>query len=169
MVSLLTPNSQNVKSDNASNVIKHPVDNSLITLFIETNELEKMARADLVSALYGSRNYIKSKLDEHANDPPPVFPVTPSQIPNAENPFNSTPFYAGDCVFIATSGPNINLWSYASLKDVVQGLMDVTFYPYKNEVGILTFAVHHDHHGFIGSGSLSTRDAAVQGALQGSS
>jgi len=50
--------------------------------------------------------------------------------------------------------------TYANLGDVVQGLMDTTFYPYKASVSGLTFAIYHAVWGFMGTGALTTGAAA---------
>jgi len=115
---------------------------------------EKIARTDLVTALYDSRDYVQQQIKTHGN----------SSLADADDPFDSNAHVNVRCVLVAGTGPGAqHRLTYVNLGDVVQGLMDSTFYPYELSVDSLTFGIYHAAWGFVGTGSLTT-GAAVKSA-----
>lgn len=108
-------------SQNASTVIRYPVESSPITLFILNSRDETIARTDLVTALYDSRDYVLQRFKEIGN----------SSLAAIDDPFNSTVHANVNCVLVAGTGLGAQgRLTYADLGDVVQGLMDTMFYLY---------------------------------------
>lgn len=113
---------------------------------MQLDATKTIARTELVAALYDSRKYIGERSTALGAN---------STLAKDDDPFTSTKFANVKCEFIAQGGPLLTQQlTYEEAGDVVQGLMDYTFYPFTPSIPSISFAVNHDSTGFIGSGAL---------------
>ena len=102
----------------------------------------QIERPELATALFRNRDYLRQYSQQHGN----------GTLAVGDDPFDSTKKADVRCLLTVESGPRpAPRLAYEDLENVVQGLMDYTFYPFKTSIASLSFAIYHASEGFIGT------------------